>query len=428
MVFEISMIIKFLIAKNRGKDGLMFWGWSSINCLVSWMIIITCQYRLNIMMNGRTVFIHLMMGRTFFIHWMNSRQLITTFRHVTFFRTFLVGKLLIHFIGITFFITLVVTWTKARKPLIGMFRAIMFLRTFLIKILLIPLVGITFFITLVISIFLSFSNRPTGWNVIAVAFITQWVVPCVFLSRSMSICNVSFVVLTVIFIISISVSIQMVSPVAGRLDICIWIWIIMITIMMRSMVPMLALIPFTIFMTGCIWIRLTCSIGILMMMIIAFWFFSFWLWAVTVTWLTTVRFHVLHFFLWIPIMATITLTHITCPSIPIPMLTVVGFTHTLISCILCYYRKFIPCFADISRPLAKLTGYDVKWNWCNKCDMSFQMMKNFLTSIYPGTSKLYTLFTDGSKYGWAGVLTQKHTSVIDGKKVTTNHPVFFVSG
>ena len=137
------------------------------------MIIITCQSRLNIVMNGRTVFIHLMTGRTFLIHWMNGRQLITTFRCVTFFRTFLVSKLLIHFVGITFFITLVVTWMKARKPLIRMFRAITFLRTFLIEILLIPLVGITFVITLVISIFLSFSDGPTGWNVIAVAFVTQ---------------------------------------------------------------------------------------------------------------------------------------------------------------------------------------------------------------------------------------------------------------
>ena len=40
----------------------------------------------------------------------------------------------------------------------------------------------------------------------------------------------------------------------------------------------------------------------------------------------------------------------------------------------------------------------------------------------------YTIFTDPSKYGWAGVLTQEHTSVVDGKEVTTNHPVSFVSG
>ena len=47
---------------------------------------------------------------------------------------------------------------------------------------------------------------------------------------------------------------------------------------------------------------------------------------------------------------------------------------------------------------------------------------------YPDTSKLYTIFTDASKYGWAGVLTQEHTSVVDGKEVTTNNPVSFVTG
>ena len=59
------------------------------------------------------------------------------------------------------------------------------------------------------------------------------------------------------------------------------------------------------------------------------------------------------------------------------------------------------------------------------------MMKDFLISVlilkYLDTSKLYTIFTDASKCGWAGVLTQEHTSVIDGKEVTTYHPVSFVS-
>ena len=96
------------------------------------------------------------------------------------------------------------------------------------------------------------------------------------------------------------------------------------------------------------------------------------------------------------------------------------------------YRKFVPCFADILRPLAKLTGHKVEWDWCTKCDLSFQMMKDFLISApilkYPDTTKLYTIFTDASKYCWAGVLTQEHTSVVDGKEVTTKHPVSFVSG
>ena len=38
------------------------------------------------------------------------------------------------------------------------------------------------------------------------------------------------------------------------------------------------------------------------------------------------------------------------------------------------------------------------------------------------------MYTDASKYGWAGVLTQAHTSMVEGKTVTTDHPVAYVSG
>ena len=60
------------------------------------------------------------------------------------------------------------------------------------------------------------------------------------------------------------------------------------------------------------------------------------------------------------------------------------------------------------------------------------MLKDTLVSApilkYPNTSKPYTIFTDASKYGWAGVLMQEHTSVLNGKEMTTKHPVTYVSG
>ena len=37
------------------------------------------------------------------------------------------------------------------------------------------------------------------------------------------------------------------------------------------------------------------------------------------------------------------------------------------------------------------------------------------------------LYTDASKYRWAGVLTQSQTSVVDGKSITMDHPVLYVS-
>ena len=97
-----------------------------------------------------------------------------------------------------------------------------------------------------------------------------------------------------------------------------------------------------------------------------------------------------------------------------------------------YYRKFAPRFADISRPLTTLTKKDAKFEWTSACQKSFELLKEALCGEpmlkYADTSKPYTLYTDASKYGWAGVLTQPHTTTIDGKSTTTDHPVAFVSG
>ena len=48
---------------------------------------------------------------------------------------------------------------------------------------------------------------------------------------------------------------------------------------------------------------------------------------------------------------------------------------------------------------------------------------------YPDTAKPYTLFTDASNYGWAGVLTQEYKSM-DNKRneCTTLHCGAYVSG
>ena len=98
----------------------------------------------------------------------------------------------------------------------------------------------------------------------------------------------------------------------------------------------------------------------------------------------------------------------------------------------CYYRKFVPRFSDISRPLTTLTKKDAKFEWTPACLKSFKLLKDALCGEpvlkYADTSKPYTLYTDASKYGWAGVLTQPHIMTIDGKSTTTDHPVAFVSG
>ena len=86
----------------------------------------------------------------------------------------------------------------------------------------------------------------------------------------------------------------------------------------------------------------------------------------------------------------------------------------------------------MARPLIKLLAHDCKFVWDKKCDISFQMLKDTLCSApilkCPDTTKLYMLYTDASKYRWAGVLTQRHSSTPNGKEITMDHPVSYVTG
>ena len=60
------------------------------------------------------------------------------------------------------------------------------------------------------------------------------------------------------------------------------------------------------------------------------------------------------------------------------------------------------------------------------------MLKSFLLKEpvlkYPNPDQPYVLYTDASKYAWAGVLTQAHTHVVNGVEKEIHHPVTYVSG
>ena len=89
-----------------------------------------------------------------------------------------------------------------------------------------------------------------------------------------------------------------------------------------------------------------------------------------------------------------------------------------------YYRKFVPRISDIARPLTQLTQKNEGFNWSTECDKCFHMLKDYLQEApilrYPDPAADYILYTDASKYTYAGVLTQS----IDG----TDHPVAYISG
>ena len=97
-----------------------------------------------------------------------------------------------------------------------------------------------------------------------------------------------------------------------------------------------------------------------------------------------------------------------------------------------YYRKFIPRFADIARPMTNLTKQDIPFEWTVQCQAAFELLKEVIITSpilkYPDPNKGYTLFTDASKYAWACVLTQEYQHEKGGKEYKINHPITFASG
>ena len=97
-----------------------------------------------------------------------------------------------------------------------------------------------------------------------------------------------------------------------------------------------------------------------------------------------------------------------------------------------YYRKFIPRFSDLARPLNALTRKNVEFEWTQICQESFDLLKASLMTepilTYPDSSLPYILFTDASKYAWACGLTQERTHTSKGKEIKFLHPITYMSG
>lgn len=88
-----------------------------------------------------------------------------------------------------------------------------------------------------------------------------------------------------------------------------------------------------------------------------------------------------------------------------------------------YYRRHVPNFAEIAKPLTKLTKKNETFNWTAETETSFQKLKTILTTepllIYPDFSKKFILSTDASGIAIGAVLGQ----VING----TEHPIAYAS-
>ncbi|GKA08160.1 putative reverse transcriptase domain-containing protein, partial [Tanacetum coccineum] len=76
-----------------------------------------------------------------------------------------------------------------------------------------------------------------------------------------------------------------------------------------------------------------------------------------------------------------------------------------------YYRRFIEGFFKIAKPMTKLTQKKVKFEWGDKQETSFQLLKQKLCSAQilalPKGSKDFIVYCDASKKGLGAVLMQR---------------------
>ncbi|WJX94652.1 hypothetical protein P8452_76049 [Trifolium repens] len=80
-----------------------------------------------------------------------------------------------------------------------------------------------------------------------------------------------------------------------------------------------------------------------------------------------------------------------------------------------YYRRFIEGFAKIVAPMTQLTRKDQPFAWTEKCELSFQLLKERLTTspvlMLPQSDEPYEVYCDASHQGLGCVLMQHKRAV-----------------
>ena len=75
-----------------------------------------------------------------------------------------------------------------------------------------------------------------------------------------------------------------------------------------------------------------------------------------------------------------------------------------------YYRKFVPGYTELAKPLPKAAAMGAKFKWTNDCQIAFERLREVLIQapilVYPDPAKPYILDTDASDMGCGAVLSQ----------------------
>ena len=90
-----------------------------------------------------------------------------------------------------------------------------------------------------------------------------------------------------------------------------------------------------------------------------------------------------------------------------------------------YYRRFVKGFSMTTAPMTRLLQKNVKFEWSEKCQASFEKLKAFLTEApvltQPTYSKEYMIFSDASLNGLRCVLMQEGEVVVYASRQLKPH-------
>jgi hypothetical protein len=90
-----------------------------------------------------------------------------------------------------------------------------------------------------------------------------------------------------------------------------------------------------------------------------------------------------------------------------------------------YYRRFIPDFSRIAKPMTELLKKGVKFVWSEDCDKAFQKLREHLTSApvlaQPDNSKPYEVYCDASGTGLGCVLMQENRVIAYASRALRPH-------
>ena len=75
-----------------------------------------------------------------------------------------------------------------------------------------------------------------------------------------------------------------------------------------------------------------------------------------------------------------------------------------------FYRRFIPNYSNVARPLIDLTKKNLPWSWSSACQNSFDTLKSLFLSKpvlhIPDLAAPFAIATDASKYASSALLLQ----------------------